>query len=73
MKVKVELTNGETIEQADELLEKALKAKAEPSENERYADQHLNDFHDYINERHQRLVTSVLKEIEDEIKLHVNR
>lgn len=72
MKLKITLKPGQTPEHAEELLEKALKAKNEFAHQERYADQALNEFHDYITDRHAKLVESILKEIEEEIQ-HARR
>lgn len=48
MKIKVELSQGETVEQADEFIAKALSAKHECDEGERYSDNAMNEAHDHI-------------------------
>jgi len=48
MKIKVELDKGETVEEADEFLAKALSAKAECEHGEKYSDNAMNEAHDHI-------------------------
>jgi hypothetical protein len=48
MKIKVELAKGESVEQADEFLAKALAAKTECDHGERYSDNAMNEAHDHI-------------------------
>lgn len=48
MKIKVELAPGETVEQADEFMAKALSAKSECENDERYSDDAMNEAHDHI-------------------------
>lgn len=67
MKVKINLDKGETILQAEEKLEKALKAKKECSDGERYCDPAVNEFHELIESRHEALVQNILEQIKDEI------
>lgn len=67
MNVKITLEPGETMGQAEERLEKALKRKHECSNNERYCDPALNQFHDYVTDYHKRLVTGVIEELKAEL------
>lgn len=48
MKIKVELENEETIEQADEFIMKAISNKTECTHGERYSDDAMNEAHDHI-------------------------
>lgn len=68
MKVKVELEKHETLDEADELLEKALHAKHEDSHGERYADPILNEFHDYLNIMANQTLTRIKEQIEGELQ-----
>lgn len=72
MKVKVELDKHETIEQAEDFLEKSLQVKKECGE-ERYASEFLNEFHDHVCERHGKLIDDVLYQVALEIKSDANR
>lgn len=67
MKAKIYVEEHETLEQAEETLEKALKVKKECSHGERYADKPLNDFHDLICQKHSNLVENILEEVKQEI------
>lgn len=71
MKVKVNLENGETLEQAEEKLEKALKAKRECAHGEQYCDPAMNEFHDHIEARHKKVLERINQQIADEIKREV--
>jgi hypothetical protein len=71
MKVRIDLQNGETLQDAEETLEKALKAKKECSEGERYADPVLNELHDSICDRHEELLTNLFQNIQSAIKEEV--
>lgn len=67
MKIKVELEKGETLQQAEESLEKAVKAKiksrAKQDKNEKYVDEAVEDYHRIVVEHHQKLVNKVIKDI----------
>lgn len=63
MKIKVELQKGETLEDAEELMEKALKAKSECDHGERYSDEALNEAHDLICSRFQNLLNNINLEV----------
>lgn len=72
MKVRVDLDKGETLEQAEEKLEKALeikrKVKEEQYARESYKDSHFDEFHDYLTSEHEKLASNVLAEIGSLIK-----
>jgi hypothetical protein len=72
VKFKITLEHDETIEQAEEFLEKSLAHKKECSE-ERYTDNFLNEFHSAICKKHHDLVYSIVKEIQEEIIHDVNK
>lgn len=67
MKIKVELEKGETLTDAEELMEKALKVKSECDHGERYSDEALNEAHDLICSRFQSLLNSIGSEVEEVI------
>ena len=48
MKIKVELDKGETVDQADEFMAKALAAKADCEHGEKYSDDAMNEAHEHI-------------------------
>lgn len=72
MKLQVTLEKSETIEQAEEVLEKALKAKHDCSGGERYLDPAMNEFHDHVESKHSQLVDSILKDIAAELERDVH-
>lgn len=67
MRVKIELEKDETLQDAEEFLEKSLKAKSECDHGERYADAALNEAHDLICSRFEDLLSSINSEIEEVI------
>jgi hypothetical protein len=67
MKVKIELEKNEHPEDADEFLEKALKAKHECSNNEQYSDHWLNEIHDQLVKAHYELLNDLEKQISIEV------
>lgn len=73
MKVRIELDENETVEEAEEALEKAIKSKIQSRNEyfakERYADQHVEDFHEEIIKEHETL----LKRLVDDIKHNVKK
>jgi hypothetical protein len=71
MKIKVELDKGETEEQADEFLEKALKAKKKDPKPERYTDQVFEDLVSGVDAQHQTLIQDLVQEIKDEVRNNV--
>ena len=72
MKTKIQLEKGESLSVEEEKLEKALKAKKECSPGEQYCDPAVNEFHDLIAERHEKLVKSVVTSISIELERHLN-
>ena len=70
MKVRIEL-EGETPEQAEELLEKTVKAKAQSRKDyfrtERYVDQAIEDFHQLVIDKHQKVVEDIIAEAKAEV------
>ena len=64
MKIKVELEKGETVEDADEFMAKALTSKSECEHDERYSDDAMNEAHDHIR----GLFNSLTKDLHIEIK-----
>lgn len=73
MKVKVELERGETIEDADAFLAKAIKQKHECSGGERYADDWLNELEAYVCSEHRKVLDRIAEEIAAEVTLHADR
>lgn len=71
MKVTVNLEEGETLEQAEEELYKALRGKKKIKDQlgERYADEMINEFHDRVLDEHFK----VLEEIKERVKYEVNK
>lgn len=65
MKIKVELGQGESLADAEELMEKALKAKAECDHGERYSDDAMNEAHTLICARFNGLLNNLQTEIEE--------
>lgn len=68
MKIKVNLEKGESIEDADQFLEKALKLKKDSKEPERYHDQAFEDFVSEIDVQHKKLLEDLLEDIKVELK-----
>jgi len=65
MKIKIDLEEGESLDDADEFLEKALKAKKKAPNPERYHDQAFEDFYQQINERHEDVLKNVALELKE--------
>lgn len=69
MKIKVELENNETPEQAEELLEKAVKKKIQSRKeyysSERYYDEAIEDFHQLVTKEHQETLEQAIEEVQD--------
>lgn len=76
MKVKVYPDKGQTKEDAEEMLEKAVAHKQEVREDryarESYQNDHLDQFHDHVISLHERLVTNLMDEVQDLVKRSVN-
>lgn len=72
MKVKINLEENETLEEAEQKLEKALKMKQQSRkeyfEAERYADQHVEDLHERVVKDHEELLKRLIDKVADEIK-----
>jgi hypothetical protein len=65
MKIKVELQPGENLADAEELMEKALKAKSECDHGERYTDDAMNEAHSLICARFNGLLNNLQTDIEE--------
>jgi hypothetical protein len=76
MKVKVYPDQGQTKEEAEEMLEKAIATKQEAREDryarESYHNDHLDQFHDHVITLHERLVTNMVDEVQDLVKRSIN-
>lgn len=72
MKTKVYLNQGETLAEAEDKLEKALKAKKECAPGEQYCDPAVNEFHEVIEARHKLLMDKIVDDVRIEIQRHVN-
>ena len=64
MKIKVELANGETVEQADDFILKAISRKSECDHGEKYADEAMNEAHSHIC----NLFGAMTKDLHSEVK-----
>lgn len=73
MKVKVLLEHGERLEDADQILSKAITAKNECSGGERYADAWLNELEAHVCAEHQKVLDRIAEEVAQEISLHADR
>ena len=73
MKVKIELKKGETAEQADEFLTKALSAKQECSGEERFADNWLNELEAHVCAEHRKVLDQLTAEIVNLVESHASR
>lgn len=72
MKTKIVLERGETLQEAEEKLEKALKIKKECSHGEQYCDPVLNEFHDQIETEHKKLLEKLAEGVKAELEREVN-
>ena len=72
MKVKIYPEKGQTREQAEEQLEKALQTKKAALEEryakESYQNTHLDEFHDYITEEFKSMLDGLTKNIIETVK-----
>ena len=59
MRVKVELENDETIEDAESFLAKSVAVKQECSGGERYADDYLNELEAYVCSEHRKVLAEI--------------
>ncbi len=67
-KVKIELKKGETPDEAEEQLLKAMKRKRECSGHERFADEPINEFLDKVCKNHADILKRINKEVKEEIQ-----
>ncbi len=72
MRAKIQLSKGETLSEAEEKLEKAIKAKKECAPGEQYCDPAVNEFHESIELKHDQLIKGVLSDINIELQRHLN-
>lgn len=68
MKIKIELEANENLQDAEEELAKALKAKDDHIHDEKYADEHLNEFEAYVAKKHKDLIHTIIAEIKAAIE-----
>ena len=68
MKIKIELSEGETPEQAEETFVKAIQTKKECSGMERFKDEALNEYLEHICIKHDEALNSLEKELKEEIQ-----
>jgi type I restriction-modification system DNA methylase subunit len=72
MKVKIYPSKDQTVEQAEEQLEKALrtkrKAKDEQYAKESYRDEHLDEFHDHVMQKHEDVLSNIFSEVQGLLK-----
>ncbi len=68
MKIKVELENGETVEQADDFILKAISRKTECDHGEQYSDEAMNEAHDHICSVFGAMTKDLHREIKDIIE-----
>lgn len=67
---RIKIISDSSLVDTEEQLEKALKRKSECSHGERYADDAFNQFYDMICEKHEKLIKSIMEELETEIERH---
>jgi len=68
MKIKIELEKGENLQDADDQLEKIVKAKKVVHSKEKYSDDHYNAFEKLIELKHKRLVEKIVAELRESIE-----
>lgn len=72
MKVKIYPSKGQSLEEAEEQLEKALrikrKAKDDQYAKESYKDSHFDEFHDHVMNEHQKVISNIIIEVQDLLK-----
>lgn len=72
MKTKIYVAPGETVEQAEEKLEKALKTKRKKKEaagaREGYTNEHFDQFNQHLVDMHQDLVDKTVASIDNLLK-----
>lgn len=67
MKLQIH-TDGATLEEAEDFLEKSLLVKKECSHDEKYASPYLNELHDYLAERHAQMVNDIIHQVKLEVQ-----
>jgi hypothetical protein len=77
MKVKIFPSEGQTPQQAEEELEKAIQTKKEAQEQryarESYQNDHLDQFHDYVMNEHRKVVVDIMDEVQALIKQRLGK
>lgn len=75
MRVRIDLEPGETIEEAEEKLAKAILTKQELREElaERYDDPVLNEFHDHVTNEHLKVLDNIRALVSQEIQHLINK
>lgn len=72
MKVKIFPDKGQSVEEAEEQLEKALRIKRKTQDaqyaKESYKDEHLDEFHDHIMDQHNDVIGNIFSEVIDSVK-----
>lgn len=75
MKIEVKKPKGLSDLEAEEQLEKALKAKSKALEakyaKESYQDARFDAFHDHVMELFQKVIKDTVKDLETTIKFHL--
>lgn len=72
MKIQIH-TDGASIEEAEDFLEKSLKIKKECSHEERYTSEFLNELHQHISDRHLKMLQDIIYQAGLEIQLDANK
>lgn len=77
MKVKIFPGEGQTQQQAEEQLEKAISVKKQAQEeryaHESYQNDHLDQFHDYIMAEHKKVVERIVVDVQDLVKARLGK
>lgn len=73
MKIKVELAKGESMQDVDEFLEKAMHKKSECSGGEKYADPALEKVLEMLCKEHADVLNTIEKEVKEFIAGYVNK
>lgn len=63
MKLKTKLGKGESVEQAEERLVKAIKRSKECTGHERYKSEYLNELHTVVENLHEKLLSNLSEEV----------
>lgn len=73
MKVQFHLDAGQTIAEAEDLMEKSLRIKKECSHEEKYASKFLNEFHEYVCSQHATSLEELTSKIKEEIETNAGK